>query len=116
MAKLRMQFTFDEEGLLRNGFDRAGMYDMMKKNFTERGLKCVSEDEVLAFEDQGGRSDYGHMWGLTINLMVHDWFTDCTSSIIYFEDGYAEDVLSQLPRMKEILERNRRWAQQGAYD
>ncbi|MCD7864261.1 MAG: hypothetical protein LUG61_12340 [Lachnospiraceae bacterium] len=107
MTKLRMQFTFDDEGLRRNGFDRAGMYDMLKKNFTKRGLKCVSDDEVLAFEDQGNKSDYGHMWGLTLTLMEYDWFTDSAASIIYFQNGLAEDVLVQLPRMKEIMERNK---------
>ncbi|MCD8326898.1 MAG: hypothetical protein LUC90_09550 [Lachnospiraceae bacterium] len=108
MAKLRMEFTFDEEALRRNGYGKEQLYDIVKSDYEKNGLKCISDDDVLAFADQGSRWDYGNMWAITLAFLECEWFADSLLSCLYFQNDLAEDLLPQLPRMREILERNRR--------
>lgn len=50
---LQVRFTFSDELMEQNGIERKDVYYTLKKNFEQRGLVCVSEDEVLIFEDTG---------------------------------------------------------------
>jgi hypothetical protein len=103
MAKMQVRFSFDDNRIARKGVERRDIYYTLKKNFQQRGLKCVSEDENLVFEDTGEEDDYGNMWAIILALVDCDWFTDCASSCVFVENGKKEDVLSQVPEIKRIM-------------
>jgi hypothetical protein len=86
-----------------NGIKRQDVYFTLKKNFSERGMKCVSENDVLVFEDMGRENDYGNMWSIIIGLIKSDWFVKCASSCVFTEDDVEEDILSQVPRLRHIM-------------
>lgn len=100
---LQVRFTFSDELMDANKIEREDVYYTLKKHFTQRGLVCVSEDEVLAFKDTGKEDDYGNMWAIIIGLIKSDWFTKCASSCVFTEDDEEEDVLSQVPRLRHIM-------------
>ncbi|MCD8131764.1 MAG: hypothetical protein LUE16_10925 [Lachnospiraceae bacterium] len=108
MAKLRMEFTLDEKALQSYGYDKEQVCGIVKSNYEKNGLICISDNDVLAFADQGNRWDYGNMWAVTLAFLECEWFADSLTSCLYFQNELAEDLLPQLPRMREILERNRR--------
>lgn len=67
-------------------------------------MKCVSENDVLVFEDMGRENDYGNMWSIIIGLIKSDWFVKCASSCVFTEDDDDdEDILSQVPRLRHIM-------------
>ena len=101
--RLQVRFTFDDNLMKKNGIERQDVYYTLKKNFSERGLKCVSENDVLAFEDTGQEDDYGNMWAILIGLIRSDWFIQCAASCDFIEDGDIEDVLIQIPELKKML-------------
>ena len=74
MERLQVRFSFDDNLMKKNGIERQDVYFTLKKNFSERGLKCVSENDVLVFEDMGRENDYGNMWSIIIGLIKSDWF------------------------------------------
>lgn len=54
------------------------------------------EDEILSSQDRGREDDFANMWNIITSLMKSQWFLECTSSCIYYDDdGTIEDVLSQ---------------------
>ena len=103
MAKMQVRFSFDDELIEKKGVKRRDIYYTIKKNFTQKGLKCVSDGEQLVFEDMGHKDDYGNMWAIILALVDCDWFTDCASSCVFVENGKREDVLSQVPEIKRIM-------------
>lgn len=103
MAKMQVRFSFDDELIEKKGVKRRDIYYTIKKNFTQKGLKCVSDGEQLVFEDMGHEDDYGNMWAIILALVDCDWFTDCASSCVFVENGKREDVLSQVPEIKRIM-------------
>lgn len=102
-ATMQVRFTFDDALMKQNGYERANVYYTLKKHFSQRGLPCISEDEVLAFADTGNENDYGNLWAIIMGLVKSDWFDKCASSCVFEEDGEIEDVLSQLPKLRQIL-------------
>lgn len=106
MAKMQVIFSFDDKLIEKKGVKREDIYYTIKKNFIQRGLQCISDGEQLVFENTGHKDDYGNMWALILALIDCDWFTDCAASCVFIEDGIKEDVLSQVPEVKRIMERN----------
>lgn len=104
MGTMQVRFTFSDELMEQNGMERRDVYYTLKKNFKQRGLVCVSDDETLIFEDTGKEDDYGHMWAIIIALVESDWFEKCASSCVFVEDGEEEEVVSQIPELKKIME------------
>ncbi len=103
MEKLQVRFTFDDDLMKRNEIERRDVYYTLKKNFTQRGLVCISEDDVLMFQGTGHEDDYGNIWAILMALIKSDWFTKCAASCDYIEDGEVEDVLSQVPKARKML-------------
>lgn len=103
MAAMQIRFTFDDALMQSNGIQRQSVYYTLKKSFSRKGLPCISDDEVLAFEDTGRECDYGNMWSIILGLIKSEWFIRCASSCIFIEDGEAEDILAQLPELKRIM-------------
>lgn len=101
---LQARFTFSDELMKKNGIEREDVYYTLKKRFKERGLVCISDDDVLMFEGTGHKDDYGHIWGIIIALIDGVWFEKCASSCDYIEDGKVEDVFSQIPKLKKMRE------------
>ena len=102
-STMQVQFTYDDGLMEKNGYDRQSVYYTIKKHFLQRGLKCISENENLVFEDTGNENDYGNMWAIIMGLVKSDWFDKCASSCIFVEDGEIEDVLVQIPKLRKIM-------------
>lgn len=103
MAKMQVRFSFDDKLMESKGVRREDVYYTLKKNFLQKGLQCVSDDDLLVFEDRGHENDYGNMWAIILALVDCDWFTDCASSCVFVENGKWEDVLSQVSEIKRIM-------------
>lgn len=101
--ELKVRFTFDDDLMKRNGIKRQDVYYTLKKWFSERGLVCISDDDVLMFQGTGQENDYGNIWVILMRLIESDWFTKCAASCDYIEDGEVEDVLSQVPKARKML-------------
>ncbi len=99
---MKVTFTFDETVVKQQGHTLDDIYYTIKTLFGKYGLPCVSEDSVLAFEDQGGKNDFAHMWLAIMALLKADWFVQCAATCTWYEDGESpEDVLSQAWKFRE---------------
>ncbi len=96
---MRVEFEFDRQKVEDLGHTVDEVYDLVKERFTERGLVCVSENEILAFRDQGGKEDFSAMWVLIVRIINSGWFLQCASACRWYDefdsDETPEDVLSQ---------------------
>lgn len=104
MSDMQIKFSFDDDLMKKKGVKREDIYYTLKKNFEAKGIACVSETDILVFESKGNENDYGNMWAIALALVDCDWFTECASSCVFIENGKSEDILSQVPEMKRIME------------
>lgn len=101
---MKTTMTFDEGKVRANGYQMADIYGTIKTEFTKHGLRCTSEGEVLAFEDNGHEDDYAYMWNVIMSLLKSNWFVACASSCVFYDDDDTEeDVLSQAWKVKRNL-------------
>ena len=103
MEHLQFKVSFDDTKIEKKNLRKEDIYYTIKKHFLQRGLRFVPDDKYLIFENTGRSTDYGHMWAIIMALLKCDWFTDCASDCVFIEDGEEEDILSQLPRVKQIM-------------
>ena len=93
---MKVEFVFDQDKVKQRGYTMDTVYDTIKKNFAAKNLRCVSDGEILAFEDNGGANDFSGMWAIIMALLRTDWFVSFATSCVWYEDdGSEEDVLSQ---------------------
>lgn len=104
MSQMQVKFMFDDELMEKKSVKREDIYYTLKKNFSAKGLKCVSDNEILIFESAGRENDYGNMWAIVLALVDCDWFVECVSFCAFIENGKSEDILSQIPEIKRIME------------
>ncbi len=101
---MKVTMTFDESKVKADGYQMADICETIKSEFTKRGLRCASEDEVLAFEDTGHEDDYAYMWNVIMSLLKSDWFVACASSCVFYDDDDTEeDVLCQAWKVRRDL-------------
>lgn len=100
---MQVKFTFSADLMEKNNIDRNDVYYTLKNHFSQRGLVCISENDVLAFGDTGKEDDFGNMWAIIVGLIRCDWFDKCASSCVFIEDDYEEDVLIQIPELRKIM-------------
>ena len=91
---MQVEFSFDDQKMVKKGVRKEDIYYTLKKNFAERGLECTAD---------GKNEDYGNIWAIIFALIECDWFTDTASSCVFVENGKEEDILSQIPRAKHIM-------------
>lgn len=92
---MRVEMTFDPAAV-PEGYRIGDVYHTITGEFAKYGLRCCSDGEVLAFEDNGCEDDYAYMWNAVISLLKSKWFVDCATSCSFFDDDESEeDVLAQ---------------------
>ena len=69
--------------------------------FAVHDLPCVSDGEVLVFQDKGHGDDFATMWDVILSLLRADWFLDCTASCVWQDENGEEDVLAQAGKVCE---------------
>lgn len=93
---MKVDFSFDNEVINQKGYEIADIHNTIKNEFKKRGLLCISDSEILAFTDTGGKDDFAYMWIVITSLMKSKWFIESASSCFFYDDdGTYEDVLSQ---------------------
>lgn len=94
---MKIEFSFDQSAIEKQGYTLNDVYNTIKKHFADKGLPCIADQEVLAFEDNGGRDDFSNIWAITSRLFKSKWFLPFATSCQWYEDeaAPAEDVLSQ---------------------
>ncbi|MBE6995645.1 MAG: hypothetical protein E7429_02775 [Ruminococcaceae bacterium] len=101
---MKAEMTFNAVALEAQGYAIEDVYDTIKRAFVKRGLRCTSESEVLSFEGVGSEHDFANMMGLLVGLVQVDWFMDCASSCIFYDDdGVVEDILCSAPNIRKAL-------------
>lgn len=100
---MRVEMTFDDAAIQISGFKRIDIYNVIKKQFFARGLICSSEADILTFTDAGNENDFANIWVILLNLLKTDWFENCASSCIFYDEDEEEDVLSQAWKVKQRL-------------
>ena len=99
---MKVEFAFDTMAIEQQGRTLDDVYYTIKKLFEKYGLPCVSDDDILAFEDTGRKNDFANMWLAIVALLKADWFVQWASSCTWYEeDGTQEDVLSQAWKFRE---------------
>ena len=96
---MRVEMTFNKDAVIEKGYSLEKIYSAIKAAFAEDGLPCVSDGEVLAFADKGREEDWGSMWFTMTELLEAPWFIETATSLLFIEDGTAEDVLSQAEKL-----------------
>ena len=100
---MRVDFTFDIAAIEQGGYTVGDIYNTIKKHFAGRNIPCVSDGDILAFEDTGGKDDFSHMWTVIMGLTRADWFMEFATSCIWYEGANEwEDVLRQARERKKI--------------
>ena len=92
---MRIEYTFDEAKVEEMGYTMKHVYDSVKRHYAERNLRCVSDNEVLAFEGTGHKDDYSYMLMLMSGITKKDWFINCATSCTWYENGRREHLLDK---------------------
>jgi len=91
-----MEFTFDKKKVELAGYTMESVYNAMKNNFTNNGLKCINDGETLVFAGLGDSKDYGKMILMMGLFTKQDWFLNIASSWIFRDNDGYEDILRQV--------------------
>ena len=92
---MAVKISFDKTAVERWGYRLKDAHQTVKNLFAVHDLPCVSEDNVLAFEDKGYGDDFAVMWEIILALLRADWFLDCADSCVWQDEDGEEDILFQ---------------------
>ncbi len=81
---------------MKSDYHISDIYYTIKNSVSKYDLPCTLNDDILSFRDRGREDDFANMWNIITSLMISEWFIECASSCIFYDDdGTVEDVLSQ---------------------
>ncbi len=92
---MNVKFAFNKIAVERRGYTLEDVHRTVKKQFSVYNLPCVSDGNILTFEDKGHGDDFAIMWDIILSLLRADWFKDCAVSCVWQDEDGEEDVLSQ---------------------
>lgn len=100
---MRVEFSFDNAAVEQGGYTMGDIYYTIKKHFAGCNIPCVSDGDILAFEDTGGKNDFSSMWAVIMGLTRTDWFMVFATSCVWYEGkDKREDVLRQARKRREV--------------
>ena len=73
---MAVKISFDKTTVERWGYRLKDAHQTVKNLFAVHDLPCVSEDNVLAFEDKGYGDDFAVMWEIILALLRADCLTN----------------------------------------
>ena len=92
---MNVKITFDKAAVERRGLVLENVRKTVKSLFAVHDLPCVSDGEVLIFQDKGHGDDFASMWDVILSLLRADGFRDCAASCVWQDEDGEEDVLAQ---------------------
>ena len=66
---MQVEFSFDDQKMVKKGVRKEDIYYTLKKNFAERGLECTADGKILTFASTGKNEDYGNIWAIIFALI-----------------------------------------------
>ncbi len=96
---MNVKFSFDKAAVERRGYTLEDVHRTVKRLFAVHNLPCVSDGNILTFEDKGHGDDFAIMWDIILSLLRADWFKGCAVSCVWQDEDGEEDVLSQAGKM-----------------
>ena len=92
---MNVKFSFDKTAVERQGYTLEDVHRTVKRLFAVHNLHCVSDGNILIFEDKGYGDDFATMWDIILSLLRAEWFKGCAVSCVWQDEDGKEDVLSQ---------------------
>ena len=92
---MNVKITFDKAAVKRRGLVLENVRQTVKSLFAVHDLPCVSDGEVLIFQDKGHGDDFASMWDVILSLLRADWFRACAASCVWQDEDGEADVLAQ---------------------
>ena len=91
---MQIKFSFDNAAVARQGYTLEAVHRTVKSLFAVHRLPCMSEGDILAFEDKGHGDDFACMWDIILSLLRTNWFMACAAACIWQDEGNDEDILA----------------------
>ena len=91
---MNVRFSFDKAAVERRNHTLETVHQTVKSLFAAHDLPCVSDGDILAFEDKEHGDDFACMWDIILLLLRSDWFMDCAASCVWQDEDGEEDLLS----------------------
>jgi|GEM_PF-6547895 len=88
---MKVEFTFDNSRIEQNGYTLEDIRYTIKKMFVERNIRCISDNNILAFEDSGGKKEN------RLNISRHDEYKSRKQITIYSIIELTEKLAKELP-------------------
>ena len=90
---MQVKFSFDNTAVTQQGYTLEAVHRTVKSLFAVHSLPCVSDGEILAFEDKGHGDDFACMWDIILALLRADWFMACAAACVWQDEGSEEDII-----------------------
>ena len=91
---MQVKFSFDNTAVMRQGYTLEAVRRTVKSLFAVQRLPCVSDGDILVFEDKGHGDDFACMWDIILTLLRVDWFMACAAACVWKDEGSEEDILA----------------------
>lgn len=84
----KIEFRFNEQKIEADGeYELAEFYRVIRIMFEKHNLPEIkTNDGSLWFKDNGGKRDYGAMWGITLSLSEEEWFAKYIEKMYWYND------------------------------